>query len=117
VYRFAATLFYANSARLVSDVRELLVSPPDPLRLFILDGSEIHFVDWTSSEALHKTVQMVQAAGARFQIARLPEEARNQLDYFGITDELGGPGGYIKDIHEALAELPLSSDDPVEDAT
>jgi high affinity sulfate transporter 1 len=102
IYRFAANLFYANSSRLVSDVRELLVSPPDPVRLFVLDGSEIHSIDWTSAEALRKCVQMVHEAGARFEIARLPQEARSLLDFHGITAEIGGDAGYSDTVRHAL---------------
>jgi MFS superfamily sulfate permease-like transporter len=64
IYRFAANMLYANSSRLFSDVRELLVSPPDPVRLFVLDGSEIHSLDWTSAKALRECVHMAHEAGA-----------------------------------------------------
>ena len=49
---------------------------PDPVRLFVLDASEIHRADWTSAESLRKAISIVHEAGAEFQIARLPAEAR-----------------------------------------
>ena len=105
IYRFAANLFYANSARLVEDVRTLMAGAPEPVRLFVLDGSEIHSVDWTSAEALRKCVQIVHDAGAQFEIARLPDEARVLLDYHGVTEELGGPQGYTDTVRHALGRF------------
>jgi MFS superfamily sulfate permease-like transporter len=116
IYRFAANLFYANSARLVADVRELLAGAPDPVRLFVLDASEVHSVDWTSAEALRKCVQMAHEAGATFQVARLPEEARALLDYHGISDEIGGEAGYADTVRHALKGFAASpgAEDPAQ---
>jgi SulP family sulfate permease len=102
VYRFAANLFYANSARMVEDVRTLVADAPDPLRLFALDGSEIHSVDWTSAEALRKCIQLVGEVGAEFEIVALPDEARTLLDYYGITEALGGDAAYVGTVGEVL---------------
>jgi high affinity sulfate transporter 1 len=104
VYRFAANLFYANAARLVEDVRVLVQGAPQPLRLFVLDGSELHRLDWTSAEALRKAVQMVQETGASFRIARVPEEVWPLLDHFGIT-ALVGEETYRLNVRQALARF------------
>ena len=98
-------LFYANAGRLVEDVRTLATTAPDPLRLFVLDGSEIHSLDWTSAEALRKCIELVHGAGAQFTVARLPHEARDLLDYHGITEALGGEAGYIDTVTRALLEF------------
>lgn len=105
VYRFAANLFYANSSRLVADVRMLMRSAPDPVRMFVLDGSEIQSVDWTSAEALGKVIQIVQSAGARFEIARIPQDARDLLDFYRITDLIGADG-YVDTVRHALKRFP-----------
>jgi high affinity sulfate transporter 1 len=101
VYRFAANLFYANAPRLVEDVRLLVSTSPNPLQYFVLDASEIHRADWTSAEALRKVIVSVQATGARFMIARLPDESRQVLDYYGITD-LIGDDAYLDTVRHAL---------------
>ncbi len=101
VYRFAANLFYANAPRLVEDVRTLVNSAPDPLRIFVLDASEIHTVDWTSAEALRKVIANVQRHDARFMIARLPDETRSVMDYYGVT-EMIGEDGYLDTVRKAL---------------
>lgn len=101
VYRFAANLFFANSPRLVEDVRMLLETAPTPVKVFVLDASELHTVDWTSAEALRKSIGMVQADGAKFIIARLPEQTRSVLDYYGITDMIG-KDAYVDTVRHAL---------------
>ena len=101
VYRFAANLFFANSPRLVEDVTTLMESAPDPVTVFVLDASELHTVDWTSAEALRKAIKIVQAHGAKFIIARLPEQTRPVLDYYGITDLIGADA-YVDTVRHAL---------------
>lgn len=101
VYHFSANLYFANASRLVDDVRILLSAPPQPLTVFVLDASEIQTVDWTSEESLRKVIALVGAAGAKFVIARIPDDARATLDYFGISD-LIGPDGYVTTVQEAL---------------
>lgn len=65
VYRFSANLYYANAPRLVEDVRILMQSDREPVRLFVLDGAEIHAMDWTSAEAIRKVIQIVHQPGGR----------------------------------------------------
>lgn len=105
VYRFGANLFYANSARLVEDVRLLVQTAPEPLRLFVLDGSAIHGVDWTSAEAVRKAVEIVQDSGAQFVFARVNGQARAELDYHRISDLVGGDAGYFPTVLAALRQL------------
>lgn len=89
VYEFSANLYFANSARMIEDVRTLLKAPPVPVKMFVLDGSEIQRLDWTSAESMRKAIEMVHSAGATFVIARIPSEARGWLDFFGISDLIG----------------------------
>ncbi|MDQ1247464.1 MAG: sulfate permease, SulP family [Actinomycetota bacterium] len=101
VYRFSANLYFANAGRLVSDVSALLSEPPTPLRNFVLDASEIEAVDWTSAENLRKAIELVQESGATFAIARLPNETRATLDFFGITDLIGAKN-YFDTVRHAI---------------
>ena len=105
VYHFSSNLYFANAARLVDDVRTLLAAPTTPLAVFVLDASEIQTVDWTSEESLRKAIELVQAANAKFVIARVPADARTTLDYFGISDLIGSDG-YVETVREALLEWP-----------
>jgi anti-anti-sigma regulatory factor len=79
----------------------LLAEAPNPVVEFVLDGSEIQAVDWTSAESLRKVIEITQASGARFVIARLPDQARLALDFFGISEMLG-PEGYIDTVRHAI---------------
>lgn len=101
VYRFAANLYFANAARLVEQIPPLLAQAPSPVRVFVLDGSEIQVVDWTSEESLRKVIGITHDQGARFVIARLPDQARRALDHFGISD-LIGPDGYADTVRHAI---------------
>ncbi len=94
VYRFGASIFYANSATLVEDVRTVTQTADEPPRLFVFDASAINEVDWTSAEAIRRAIQYVQDAGGEFVFARTNDMGRRYLNYFGITDLVGGDRGY-----------------------
>lgn len=108
VYRFAANMYYANAPMLVDEVRMLLTTAPQPVRLFVIDGSEIHSLDWTSAEALRKAVEVVHDSGARFKLARVPGEARRMLDHFGITDLLESDA-YQETVRKAIKQFKKES--------
>ena len=104
VYRFSANLYYANAPRLVEDVRILMAPDREPVRLFVLDGAEIHAMDWTSAEAIRKVIQIVHEAGGEFVVARVPNDARALLDYHGISELVGHDRGLHETVLQALTQ-------------
>jgi len=92
IYRFAATLYYANAHQLVEQSAAFLAAPPPP-RWFCLDCVAIGDIDFTAAAAAPRT----RPAGRR----RLPtaahhtsEPVRAELDRYGITALLGAQGYY-----------------------
>ncbi len=104
VYRFVANIFYANSASLVEDVRDLVQGSPEPPRLFVFEASAINQVDWTSAEAMRRAISLVQDSDGVFVFARASEEARRYLSYFGIAEQVGGDSGFYPTTLLALTD-------------
>ena len=60
IYRFGTSLYYANAAKLVADLRAL--SRPGPLRWFVLDCAAVEDVDYTAFTVLARAVDLAKAA-------------------------------------------------------
>jgi high affinity sulfate transporter 1 len=88
IYRFGATLYYANARRLVDQVDAFLAAP-EPLRWFCLDGVAISDVDFTAAAALRQVHNRLAAAGARLVLTAVLDPVRAQLDRYGITRLVG----------------------------
>ena len=54
IYRFGASLYYANAYRLAEEVRGLVESEGSGLRWFCIDASAISDIDYSASEALRE---------------------------------------------------------------
>jgi high affinity sulfate transporter 1 len=88
IYRFGATLYYANAYRLVNEVDSFLAAP-DPPRWFCLDCGAINDVDFTAAAALRQVHDQLTAAGARLVLTEVLDTVRAQLDRYGITQLIG----------------------------
>ena len=70
VYRFNATLFYANANRFADDVYALIDRAPSPVEWFILDGSSLAHIDYSAGVALEKLFDFLEARGVKIVLAR-----------------------------------------------
>jgi high affinity sulfate transporter 1 len=100
IYRFGATLYYANAHSLLADVTAFLHDGAS-LAWFCLDAAAIGDVDYTAAQALHRLHDQLKGHGVRLVIAEPSPDVRAALDRYGIT-ALIGPDGYIDSIGGVL---------------
>ncbi len=100
IYRFAATLYYANAHRLLDQVQAFLATPTPP-RWFCLDCVAIGDVDFTAAAVLRRAHDQLAAASCRLLLTNVAEPVRAELDRYGITTMLG-PDGYQPGPHDVL---------------
>lgn len=100
VYRFGSSLYFANAARLVADVFELVGDGPAP-RWLCLDAAAIGDVDYTAAAVITQVHDHLEAEGTRLVLSGLIDDVRRQLDRYGITAALG-PDPYFETAGEAL---------------
>ena len=100
VYRFGATLYYANASRLQEDV-SALTGTGGPLRWMVLDGAAIGDVDYTAASVLSRVAEQLKQQGIRWVLTSLLPPVRQQLDRYGISAAIG-PGAYYDTPGEAL---------------
>jgi sulfate permease, SulP family len=88
IYRFGTSLYYANSSRLLEDVRAL-VADGGPLRWLVIDCAAIGDVDYTASTVLAAVVEHVHQHHVHLALSSVLGPVRHQLDRYGISTALG----------------------------
>ncbi len=89
VYRFAASLYYANAEWFSEEVLSFTDTGAEPLRWLCLDLSSLPDVDYTGAETLKSLHAELEAKGVRLVFAEAMGDTRAELDRFGITDLVG----------------------------
>jgi high affinity sulfate transporter 1 len=90
VYRFGASLYFANATRFQEQVLKL--TEPDggtPLSWVCVDAVGIGDVDYTGGETLLETSGQLKERGLRLVFAGVEKDVRAELDSAGVTTAIG----------------------------
>jgi len=102
VYRFAASLYYANATWFSQEVLAFVHDEAaGTVRWLCLDLSALPDIDYTGAETLRQLHAELDAAGVRLVFADTLAETRAELDRFGISD-LVGRDGYFDSVAAAV---------------
>ncbi len=93
IYRFGTSLYYANAARLIADLRAL-VDTGAPLSWFVFDCAAVEDIDYTAFTVLSRAVDIARQRGVRFAVSAVIPPVRRQLDGYGISKTLGPDACY-----------------------
>ena len=93
IYRFGTSLYYANAARLVDDLR-ILVSAGEPLNWLVLDLAAVADVDYTAAAVLTTALGIAKDRHVRFALSGVLDPVQRELDRYGITKALGSGASY-----------------------
>jgi len=88
IYRFGASLYYANAHRLLADVAAF-AQDGQPLAWFCLDAAAIGNIDYSAAQALHRAHHHLESHGARLVVAEPSPDVRAELDRCGLTALIG----------------------------
>jgi MFS superfamily sulfate permease-like transporter len=111
IYRFGTSLYYANAARLLADLRAIIGSG-GPLRWFVFDCAAVEDIDYTAFTVLARTVEVAKERQVRFAMSTVLPGVRRQLDAYGISKTLGPDAWYetpreaLDDFHAAEGHAP-----------
>jgi high affinity sulfate transporter 1 len=89
VYRWGASLYFANAARFEEQVLELAETGDPPPSWICIDAVSIGEVDYTGGETLLETNRQLEEHGIRLVLAGVDGPAQKQLDLAGVTKALG----------------------------
>ena len=99
IYRFGTSVYFANAARLVTDVVGLIGD--EPPKWFCLDGAAIGDIDYSAASVLQQICEKAKKRGSRLVLSNIIVPVRHQLDRYGITDTVGSDA-YFATAGEAL---------------
>ncbi len=89
VYRFGASLYYANAARFTAEILELVETAQPPLSWFVLDCASIGDVDYSGSDAIRQVVEELGRKDVKLALSDVDPNVRAQLDAYGLTARIG----------------------------
>jgi sulfate permease, SulP family len=93
IYRFGTSLYYANAARLLADLRAI-IGADGPLRWFVFDCAAIEDIDYTAFTVLARAVEVAEKRHVRFAVSTVLPAVRRQLDAYGISKALDPDAWY-----------------------
>jgi MFS superfamily sulfate permease-like transporter len=99
VYRFGATLFYANAGMFADQIRGL-AGPT--LRWLIVDAGAITNVDYTAAQVVRELHQGLADRGVVLVLAHVQSDLRPDLDRHQLTEVIG-PDRIFNTLREALS--------------
>jgi MFS superfamily sulfate permease-like transporter len=100
IYRFGTSLYYANAARLLADLR-IIADSGSPLSWFVLDCAAVEDIDYTAFTVLSRAIETAKQRHVRFALSTVLPTVRRQLDGYGITKALD-PDACYETPREAL---------------
>jgi sulfate permease, SulP family len=114
VYRFGASLYYANAARFAAEVRDVVGKARRPVRWFCLAAGNIEDLDFSGSAVLQATIKELGRHGVTLVVCDVQEPLRAELKRDGLL-ELIGEESIFADVNEVLrayrALPPAAGDD------
>ena len=107
VYRFGSSLYFANAATFLDDVKALTLTGPPP-KWFCVDAAAIGDVDYSAAAVLLHTSELLQPRGVRLVLSGVVTPVRRQLDRYGVSAVLG-KGAYFDTAGEVLEDYHRAS--------
>ena len=89
IYRFGASLYYANANRFDAEIRHLIDTSRPPLRALIVSAEAIGDIDYTAAEMLRHLIADVHDKDVRLIVTDLAHNVRAELVTYGLGDAIG----------------------------
>lgn len=94
VYRFAASLYYANAHRFSADIMGLVTAADPPLSWFCIDAAAIADVDFSGAATVRETSEALRERGVRLVWTEVSSDVRAEFNRYDLTDTLGTEAFY-----------------------
>jgi sulfate permease, SulP family len=108
VYRFGASLYYANANRFQAQVTTAVASAKPAPRWFCLGAGVIEDIDFSGSATLREVIGQLKERGVTLVLCEVGDLARAELDRDGLTALIGEEYIFdgIDDVLDAFEKLP-----------
>lgn len=89
IYRFGASLYYANASRFTEEIMDVVEAGDPPLRWLGVSGSSIGDIDFSGADTIHQVKEELERRGVTFAICDPNPKVRAQLDAYGLAEKIG----------------------------
>ncbi len=102
MYRFGASLFYANANRFAEEVNCLVGQPPSRVRWLIVDAEAIARLDYSAARVMRELQQNLTNGGIELGFARMSGDLQADFARHQLTGIIA-PSRIFNRLHDALA--------------
>jgi MFS superfamily sulfate permease-like transporter len=95
VYRFTASIYYANSTLLLREVNDFVAhAGKDDLVWFCIDAAAIADIDYTGAQVIDQVRRALDEHQVRLVFAQVLDGVKRELDRYGLTGKVGSDAFY-----------------------
>lgn len=111
VYRFGASIYYANATRLTAEIMDIVDQADPPLQTLVLEASAVGDIDYSGADAIRQILDELKARSITLVLADLDPEVRAQLDAYGLAEKIGAAnmGSSLQAVLDGLGPTPASA--------
>ena len=85
IYRFGASLYYANATRFVEEVVLLAEDAKPPLRWLAVSAAAIGDIDYSAADSLRQVSEELKGRRTTLILSDVQPSVRSSLDAYGLT--------------------------------
>jgi sulfate permease, SulP family len=114
IYRFGASLYYANASRFSEEVMELVEAADPKLRWLAIEASSIGDIDYSGADALRRMDEELKAHDITLVMFGVDDRVKALLDSYGLAQAIG-PDRFFDDPAALLAAYAATGGGAVTD--
>ena len=103
IYRFGASLYFANAAFFEEEVEKLVDQAATPVKWFVLDAQAMNDIDTTGAETLHQVLQWLKGRGVSVSVSRANPSTTALLAHYHLLELIGENRMYPTNRHAIAA--------------
>ncbi len=103
IYRFGASLYFANAALFEEEVEKLVDRAATPVQWLVLDAQAMNDIDTTGAEALHQVLQRLKDRGVSVAVSRANPSTTALLAHYHCVERIGENRLYPTNRHAMAA--------------
>jgi MFS superfamily sulfate permease-like transporter len=103
IYRFGASLYFANATLFEEEVEKLVAQAATPVRWFVLDAEAMVDIDTTGEEVLHQVLTALVKRGVTVALSRANRSTAALLTHYHLIDVIGADRVYPTNRHALAA--------------
>ena len=103
IYRFGASLYFANANLFEEEIEKLVMQAAEPVKWFVLDMQAMNDVDTTGEETLHQVLAWLTKRGVTVAVSRANPSATALLRHYHLLELIGENRLYPTNRHAIAA--------------